>query len=532
LVSAKQNDFLAEHYINIACRVLPVVAHTLKYYGDISLSVYLENFSVEKSASYQSPADLFEIVHSYTAKLLGEFAAEAVVNDLKEQPVILTANHLGVDYFAQSIQGTLIFALNRINAPHRASTVTAFSFGNVPLNNLTFPRGVLAYGTGSDEIEKMPHRIALFPDRLKRSMVSVTPAFDSAMVDRTQKRSDRLFVEKRLSGDLLGHFKKIFQKDYLCPSILRLPNYSQQSVVLNHRIWQRLFAENITIPQLIYLEIEEITSRLLASDLVNSKSLVHLLFFDQLLRKNLLDLLDGVKGCWNQEKLFKRRKLDLLSKSETEKHFDCGTHFFWGVDKKGRRISLRVTRSTGNGYILCGRDTDGASVEIPFTPQAIRNGCRAKYLLPSLFTCFLAVAFARGLVCVGGYHQCAYLPVMKAGIVDALQQTGGYENIARSVNQVPTNNYLSGMMVIMAKLNQENFLVPAGPLEIMAGGGVQLEDMERMLSLTLRDAHLAALFETVPDVLAAGQLKSGWKKQLAAECYHLLKNKVVIKRLG
>ena len=75
----------------------------------------------------------------------------------------------------------------------------------------------------------------------------------------------------------------------------------------------------------------------------------------------------------------------------------------------------------------------------------------------------------------------------------------------------------------------EHYLVPAGPLEIIAGGGITRRDIEKMLSLTVREAHLAALFETLPDAISPTRLPTGWKKQLAADSLRLLKGKVVVK---
>ena len=130
--------------------------------------------------------------------------------------------------------------------------------------------------------------------------------------------------------------------------------------------------------------------------------------------------------------------------------------------------------------------------------------------------------------CVGGYFQCEYLPKMQAGLVKALQKTAGYQDVADLVEGVTTDTYLSGMQAVMARINEDT-LVPAGPIEIIAGGGLTDDDIQQILSLTVRDAHLASLFETVPDIVPWTVKTPDWKKQLAIDCCQMLRRRVVIK---
>jgi hypothetical protein len=80
----------------------------------------------------------------------------------------------------------------------------------------------------------------------------------------------------------------------------------------------------------------------------------------------------------------------------------------------------------------------------------------------------------------------------------------------------------------MAK-SEGDCLIPAGPAEIIAGGGLTKDDLEKIKSLTVRDAHLAGLFETIPDFAPWVLSQSGWKRKLAEEIWPLLNEKVVLK---
>ena len=84
------------------------------------------------------------------------------------------------------------------------------------------------------------------------------------------------------------------------------------------------------------------------------------------------------------------------------------------------------------------------------------------------------------------------------------------------------------MQTVMKQIH-DNAIVPAGPLEIIAAGGLNLDDIQKILSLTVREAHLASLFETLPDVTPGILKRPHWKKHLAEDCSRLLENHIVVK---
>ncbi len=526
----KNQYTLADQYLDILCKNLPVVNRIINRYGDIPISEYLQQALVPKTfPTYQQRDDLFEVAYQYVAPLLGESVARRVAHDLAEHPIALATNHHGVDYFSHSIQGNIIFSLNAITGATSATTVPIFSFGSVPLNNSTYPRGLLLYHVDLTKLETMPKKLPLFPDRLKRCMVSVAPPFDQTMVHITEARFDKMVCDKQVSPKLADHLHKVFQEDYCHVSVLGLPNYSQQVVVLNNRIWKRILRELNPVPDIVYLESEKIASTLLKFDLSNPKSLAYHLMFDPLLREYVLEELDGIRGCWERKKLAQRLCMNNLNETQREKILHaCGTVFFWGVDPTGRRIPLYLQTDASDNALLRGIDDYNNFWELPYTPQAIIRGLEENMLIPSLFTCFLTLAFARGIICVGGDFQGEYLPQIQYGVVTGLQKTPGYHNAAHLVANVPTNFYLDCMVTVMSK-TENGYLIPAGTTEIIAGGGINKNDIEQMLSLNVREAHLAGLFETDSGALPPESRLPGWKKQLAADCSRLLKGKIVVK---
>jgi hypothetical protein len=63
----------------------------------------------------------------------------------------------------------------------------------------------------------------------------------------------------------------------------------------------------------------------------------------------------------------------------------------------------------------------------------------------------------------------------------------------------------------------------------MASGGLSPEDAAAVGQVTVRQAHLAALFEGVEDALPTKSLPPNWTVALARDCHVLLRRKLVIK---
>jgi hypothetical protein len=519
---------IAEQYLKIIGKNSPVICKTISEFGHLPLGQYLKSLDNDLRPNFQKPDDLADIVYNYADRFLGTSVASKASRDFYTNPVVLTANHHGVDYFAQSVQGSVLFALSKINGNAFRSTVPIFSCGNVPLDNLTYPMGLLLYHVNGDKSYALPRKLPVFSNSLRRAMVSVSSPFTNEMVNRAKNRVDKMVDENKIPSKLAFGLHKILNEDYSCSDVMKLSGYSQQSVVLNHRIWKRLFKDSAIAPKMVYLELEEIAHRLLISDMFNPDSLAWSVLFDADLRDKVIEELDGKKACWNVDHLVKRLEMAKIDATKKRTSNSSGTIFFWGINSKGRRIPLYLDTDGLGKSVLRGMDDRGKLYQIPFTFESIIVALNEKRLLPSIFTCFLVIAFARGVTCLGGYFQAEYLPEMQKGFVNALRRAKGYHEAATVVEKVNTNTYLSGMQTVMVRA-KDNELIPAGPVEIIAGGGLTKRDLNKILSLTVKDAHLASLFETLPDVAPWAIETNKWQKDLAAECFELLDGKIVIK---
>ncbi len=146
--------------------------------------------------------------------------------------------------------------------------------------------------------------------------------------------------------------------------------------------------------------------------------------------------------------------------------------------------------------------------------------------MPSLFTSY-TTCLARGITCIGGYYQSEYLPIMQKGMVAALKTKKRHEEAGAFVEKIKTAHYLSGMQTVMTTAGSFG-LIPAGPVEIIAAGGMGKKEMNRIEQLSVRDAHLASLFETIPDVVPYNEQPEDWRRDIAAICRKTLTDKILV----
>ena len=214
--------------------------------------------------------------------------------------------------------------------------------------------------------------------------------------------------------------------------------------------------------------METLTARLLAKDLWGEGTLLHGLLFCQSLRTALLRELDGVSGCWRGD--------------------TGGTHFFWGIDRRTVRFSLRL-REEADVVVLTGRNSLGEEVTVPFTPQALTEGLAAGELLPGMLLCFLEIYFLRDFTVFGGYFQPTYLAQMRQGLVRALREVRLFEEEA-AILESKADYMTLGLIFLRRQRSGRTF--PVSTAELLETP-VSTAELEAALELSVSQAL------TVPD---------------------------------
>lgn len=466
-------------------------------YGEAPLIELLAALAPPPCAALQPRDDLWAAVYEQATAHYGDKTAQAAVEEIRSSLMVPTSNHFGVDTFADSVQGTLLFSLRPRPTVPRRPPVVVLGFGAISLNNLTYPMGLRLYDPTGGDLRQLPQRLPVFPNRVRHCVVGAAAPFDGPMVDRAIARLHRMSLTGQVTPFCAKSAERVLEEDFAELDTLALPSYCSQSTRINTRLWRRMFADPDNAAQLVLLQIEPICARLLAADVRTPGSLAHTLFFDPMVRERLLAGLDGARGCWRQG----------VSQA--------GTIFFWGVGESGKRVPLTLV--AGDSAIrLAGVEQGVRPWDIDFSPSGLAEAMRAGRLMPSLFTCFAVLAFARGLTCVGGYYQVKYLPVMQRAIAAALAASGDHQRAAEIVAQVPTRVCLAGVQGI-ARVLDDGSVIPAGPVEIAGGDGLSDADLDALRRIPVRDAYLLAFTELFHHLVPDAQLPENWIHLLASE---------------
>ena len=493
------------------------------------MSDYVAQLEQPNVSAFQENQDFIREVANYTSETLGPELGEAISEDLRELPQVLTANHHGIDTFAQSTQSNLLFSMRKKSDGSPVKTIPVLACGSVPMNNLTYPRGFLIYAGSAESDDGGVFKLPLFPDSYKRKLVSIVGPFTTDMLCRSRVRAKNLIESNKLNPCIESALNKVFDD---CANIgQEFPGYSRQATIANHRFWQHQFQDGVRRSDLVYLELENIVCRLLENDLFDQSTIAHQLLFDPELRGKLIENLDGQRGCWHHEKLSSRCSRSSYVKGQNTTDSTQGTMFFWGVDEKGRKIPLCLIEGLkATSAELRGFDDSGKLFTCPFTSADINRGLQDGRLLPSIFTSYLLVSIARGISCIGGYYQAEYLPIMRTAVIDALRSNSGKTVKTFDSGRLRPDPYLSGMQTIGLKTGSHLF--PAGPLEIIASGGLSDEQLQQVGEVTVLQSHIASLYDTVTDVTPQRGDSNREKKDIARLVHDAVGSNILTISLG
>jgi hypothetical protein len=501
MTSGPLGDFL----LDAAADRCPIIRDNLRSFGDKPVADLLSSLTAAERPALQSAEDFRTVAEAHAAKYYGREIAGQMADDLRSDLVISTANHFGVDTFAVSVQGTQLLALRPRADGSLPRTVVALACSVISMDNITFPLGMLLYDLGEGTAPALPQRLAVFPSRMRSRTVGSVVPFDERMIEQAHARLSELRSGRRISAFCECAARRLLDEELAAPETLALPTYGHQGCRVNGRLWERTLGG--AAPRLVQLSLESVCSALLANDMDDVNSLAFRLFFRSDIRTAALLALDGMPTCWRLADL--NRKINGAGHSS----FGDGTVLFWGMGD-GRRFPLTIDDPDRAVPHLAGVDGRGRRREWELTPRAIGAGLSSGELVPSLFTCFSVLALARGIGCVGGLRQARYLPSMQRGVVRAVADPD--RRAARLVAGARTGLCLPDMHFLMRML-PDGRGIPAGPVEIAGAGGLSPAAVNRIPSVIVREAYLAAFPEVFPAMAPDVSLPEHWIETLAAE---------------
>lgn len=450
--------------------------------GELSLAEYARAMPGGSApgggAALQDGEDLIALAEREAARLFSPATGAALRRELENRFLVLTANHHGVDFHPEFLQGDLVFALGCRDA------VPLFAYGGVPCDNMAFPRGILLAPRTTDTTR--PFHVPLLSNADRRALVSARGPYDPNQVKNALAALPRF----SLSPGEQRAAERLITRVYLNPLVLGQISFKDQMSVANALMWRELAATGFRLPPLASLDLLQLAKELVIQDLKQPGSLVHDLLLERELTEAAFHALNHARGCWTIR----------------ENRLERGSFLFWAIDTK--RQGVRLTLHPEANALTAPGKTD---MLFPLTARTLIAALEDGRILPSLYLSFAVLAMARGLSCAGGVFQYAYLPRMAEGTAQALRRCGDSR-----ADRISARCPLGAGFHALRAPDSGNAASDhaAGPADILMHGGISGQDWERFGSIRARDAFLCSLAFQYEDIIPEKERLPGWLEAL------------------
>ncbi len=454
----------------------PILGEIMQKHGDKILHAYSRDFmDVNPSPRLDArKPELIEEVRLLTEERLGADMAGRVARQLTKFPLVSTTDHHGPIDHPFFVNANLISGIPYAErGDPDLSTLIVLSFSGVSVNNGdAYPRGILFHGGvgPSGNFTRLP----ILPDKLKMGVVYASRGYTRD--DLTKAEAE--LAKKEKTGEIApgrgDRIRALMEEIFAREDVLSKPDLNAQVTVVNSHLWPRLFhppagaspsdRAAIPVPDLLYLEIETLVTRLLLRwHLADTTSLLYRTLFDPRLMSLIHERFNGIPGAFSLEK-------------------GWGTYFFWAMDEKLHRVRLMLS---ADGTRLTSHD---GVISIPWTPEALAEALTIKRIHPSMLLSYLTVSLYYGMKCLGGFCQVNDLTRTKEEWMRILRETGEDEE-ARAVEPVQTKELGGDGMVLPYFPTTGGSFVPATGIDmILHEGDTRFEKyLERSRHVTLSE---------------------------------------------
>ncbi len=449
----------------------PILGEIMKKHGDKTLYSYTQDFlDINKSPRLDArKPELIAVVERLLAARLGPEVAAGVATQLRELPLVSTADHHGPVTHPFFLNSNIITGLPLLEKSHpNWRYLIDFSFATVSMNNSSYPRGVVLHPDAADSNTLL--RVPLSPDKSKMATVYTAPAYSQENLDRACAELEKKIARKEIPADKGQKVIEILKTYFGAADVINDPDICSQITKINFRLWQHFFKQTDGLmPDVIYIEIETIVTELLQTiHFKDTASLIHQFLFDTESRRLFRELFNNIPGAFSIEN-------------------NWGTFLFWAIDKNMRRVQLFL-----KGDEL--RSDDGTQV-YPLTPDAISKGLATKEIFPSMTLCYIIISLYYGMKCLGGFSQVNDLTRSKTAWQEWLRRVGNLDE-AEAVEPVQTKELGGDGMMLACLPHTGPEVVPATGIDLMLEPRLGVADFLRLSKqLTLNEMMLPMLPE-------------------------------------
>lgn len=422
----------------------PILGDILHRHGDQTIHDYSKDFiDVNPAPRLDSrKSELIEMAKKLITERLGSEVGEGVAKQLYKKSLVSTIDHHGPITHPFFLNCNIISALPMfaLNDPDIRYAVV-FSFASVSLNNASaYPRGILFHGD-MNGAEHTTIRLPLLADKYKMGVVYGIHGFTGEDIDRAKKQLSEKVKQGELSKERADKIVKILDTHFGNEDILSTPDLSTQITKINYKMWPSFFhgKDSTYKSDLIYLDIETLVREILLKHHLSDKnSLLYRILFEPKMQTLAQKYFNNLPGAFSLEN-------------------GWGTHFFWTMDDKLRRVGLQFK----DNALWC----DEAK-HFEFTPEEVIKHLEEKKILPSMLMCYLTVSLYYGMKCLGGFCQVHDLTMIKKAWQDLLHEIEEHEE-AEAIEPVQTKELGGDGLVLSYMRTYTDKLIPATGIDMI-----------------------------------------------------------------
>jgi len=498
--SNNKSEFYTDKYMHQVYEDAPGLELINNTFNNMSIDEYLMHLKemYVDNGSFTLDKDIEEAITDYATDIIGYDNTMACIDVLRKIPLLHTADHHTVNFHAMTLQSNLLYE-RLLNMCIDTNIIPILSCNNIDMSNAFYPRGIIIYDTNTSRTVEIP----IFPYKMRKVSISHAKPYTRDMLDRTVSTLDKHKTNGSINSDIYNTTLEIIEKVYSNSDVLACNRYGEQIILANSLLSQKYHtAKNVTH---IFLELEEIASRLICHDLCDDNSILNRMLWNKAILESLRKNLDGVSGCWNS--------------------MNGGTFLFWGIDDKGRRYRLlgETDNTSGSGInrlILAGKDLDGNIRRFELDRETLISALESRRLLPGLFMTFFTLGIVRHTCLIGGCYQGEYLTKMCDGIKKSWTDNRSFidEDVSEFLSALDEKKfpYICGSLYLMGTNNGTYY--PYGSVE-MWNSPCNTSKFNKAVNISFNRAQKLGLYCFYPDSVPPSLREDNWWENICKELF-------------
>jgi hypothetical protein len=412
-------------------------------------------------------AELLGTLERLLQKRLGSSMAEEVTAQLKKYYMVSTADHHGPIVSPFSLNSNIVATSGyaQMDDPILKYMVV-LSCANISLNNEDFPRGLMFHSYHHDKLELQ--RLSFLPSNSHSCVLyGFRPYMASEVLKVKKLLQEKVrngLVPEAQSKVIFGLLETVYHRN----DVVQSESYCEQITKTNVELWRSYFPQKDgQVPDLIYLEQEELVSQLLLEYHIGHDTLIHKMLFDPMIVGSLTEpLRDAMEP-------FLRQGFH-------------GTDLFWGINDKHYRIKLQ---KKDNQLV-----SEDGSFTLTLDPESIAQALKERRIIPNLLVIFTVLVLYYQLNCLGGFNQMHYL--------DAMQKVYNESKLDSLRSRANTHIFNYGLQTLFLGHHETQSILAMGIDLMLYGSAENWGELQENLKQVELKGPLESLFLVLQDILS------------------------------